>query len=280
VSVASLSARITVRLPSEKLRITRAVYESARLTRTEQDTRLLVHRNLIFTAQYYSRALRLRNARCRAKLQGTIAPSGADAVADALLRRTGVILTSVHLGDFELAASWIAEVLGSSPVVPVSSCPSRAWKDFYDSVRTACGFTLRHHETRLADLEKDLNQGRLVILMLDRRPPRQGLRSSWFGQPAAVSAAAATLSVRSGAPVVSAATWTDGSGDRRLVFGVPRFGQTLDDAATLTNALIGDLEAAVRAAPEQLHVPGYPAQLPWELRLMKPPASLLRNTGP
>lgn len=136
--------------------------------------------------------------------------------------RRGVILTSVHLGDFDLAASWIAEVLGSRPVVPVARCPSRAWQSFYDGVRVACGFALRCQEaTGLADLERELERGRLIILMLDRRPTRSGVTTRWCGREATVSAAAATLACYTGASLVSTATWGDGSGGRTLAFGPP-----------------------------------------------------------
>lgn len=266
MSATALSAAFVARIPSHKLAITRAVYESAGLTRTRAEAELLVQRNLIFTAGYYRRALLLREAHYRRRLQRTITPLGADAIADALTARRGVILTSVHLGDFDLAASWIAEVLGSRPVVPVATCPSRAWQSFYDAVRSECGFALRRQEaTRLEELEQELECGRLIILMLDRRPSRAGLATRWFGRAAIVSAAASTLAGRTGAPLVSAATWGDGNGGRKLVFGPPRAVESPGDAPRVTRALVAELETSVRAAREQWHVPGYPRQLPWEV---------------
>jgi lauroyl/myristoyl acyltransferase len=267
--IAALSAATIARMPSEKVRTTRAVYTSTGLAVTKRDADRLVQRNLAFTARYYGRALLLQQGRYRARLQRTIVASGADALAHALERRQGAILTSVHLGDFELAASWIAEVLGSRPAVPVAECRSRAWQSFYDDLRTSCGFRLRRPGTRLADLEADLNQGRPVVLMLDRRPSSEGLSSRWFGQPATVSAAASALSLRTGAPIFSAATWQDESGHRKLHFGTPRIVRSQDDEVPLTGKLIDDLETCVRAAPEQLHVPGYPTQLPWRIDIAR-----------
>ena len=266
MSAAGLSAALVRRLPSRKLAITRAVYESASLTRDRPETDLLVQRNLIFTAGYYRRALLLREAGYRRRLQATITPIGADAIADSLTAQSGVILTSVHLGDFDLAASWIAEVLGSQPVVPVASCPSWAWQKFYDGVRSACGFALRRQEaTRLADLERELSRGRLIILMLDRRPSRSGLGTRWFGRPATVSTAAAALASRTGAPLFSAATWGDGHGGRKLAFGPRHVAASPGTAAAVTSALVTELEVAVRSAPEQWHVPGHPRQVPWAI---------------
>lgn len=266
MTATTLSAALVARVPSAKLAMTRAVYETAGLCDTRRETDLLVQRNLVFTVGYYRRALLLRETRYRRRLQRTITPLGADAIADALTARRGAILASVHLGDFDLAASWIAEVLGSRPVVPVAVCRSPAWQRFYDGVRVSCGFALRRQEsTCLEDLEHELDRGRLIILMLDRRPSGARLATRWFDRAATVSPAAVTLARRTGAPLFSAATWLDGCDHRTLAFGRPRVVEYAGDAVPVTRALVADLESAVRAAPAQWHVPGYPRQLPWDI---------------
>jgi lauroyl/myristoyl acyltransferase len=264
MTLATRSAAVLAHAPSQKLRTTRIAYESAGLSRTGRESDLLVQRSLAFTAGYYARTVLLRQRRHRVRLQETVLVRGATTVAETLARGQGVILTSVHLGDFDLAASWIAGNLGT-PVVPIARCPSPAWQAFYDDVRASCGFELRHGPTRAAELKHDLELGHLVILMLDRRPERGGIETSWFGHRATVSAAAATLSLRTGAPLVPAATWGDGRGQRTLYFGQPRVCNSPGDAAPLTDSLVTDLEAAIRCAPEQWHIPANRHQLPWEV---------------
>ena len=255
------------KLPSRKLAATRSVYATAGLASTPPALDRLVRRNLTYTAGYYQRAARLVDQRYRRTLQRTIAVRGVDRLEAATSGSRGAILVAAHLGDFDLAGSWIAEVFGRSPVVPVAAVSSAARQDFYDRVRRACGFTLRRQgDTTVNDLATDIRRGRLVIIMLDRQPTGRTIDLDLFGRPATVSAAPHALSAMTGAPVLSAATWNVDRRRRVLSFGDPHAIAPSADPAGGPSPLhhaVRDLERAVLSAPHQWHVPADRSQLPW-----------------
>lgn len=253
------------RLAAGKLATTRTAYAMAGLAGTAAELDALVAANLRFTLDYYRRLPSLSSSRRRRALQATIEPLRPERLTAALALGRGAILTSVHLGDFDLAGSWFAQVLGAGFVVPVRRIPSPVRQRFYDRARRHCGFLLRRHgDVTLTSLAGELSEGRLVVTMLDRRPMGATIPVSFFGRAAAVSAAPLALARRTGAPIVPAATWGDAAGRRRLWFGAPRTVEAAGpSAAELAQPLVLELEWAIRQAPEQWHVPAQLSQLAW-----------------
>lgn len=257
------SALATGAMP--KFRITRTVYGMTGLATSPRELDLLVSRNAAYTFGYYRRLARLLEPDYRRRLQKTITPIGADRLASAEKHPPGVILLSAHVGDFDLAGSWIAEVLGRSPVVPVATLGRPIAQRLFAVARKSYGFTLALREsTSMQDLEGHLSAGRIVILTLDRWTGGRAIEVELLGRPARVPAASLALARRTGAPLVSAATWNIGA-ERVLVFGKPL---TIDPArdpraeATVMQQLSRELEGAIRAAPHQWHIPADPRQLP------------------
>src|SRR4051795_2384745 len=65
-----------------------------------------------FVYRYYGRLLTLLSARRRRDLQGSIEPVGHEYLLEALEHGRGAVLVSAHLGDFDLAGSWLTQVDG------------------------------------------------------------------------------------------------------------------------------------------------------------------------
>lgn len=247
-----------------KFRATRAVYAETGLAGSEEELDLLVSQNVHHTLAYYRRLACLRQSRYRRTLQASVRPQGVGNLLEAQRRRRGMVLVAPHLGDFDLAVAWIATTLRSRPIVPVARLGRPFAQRYYDIIRYACGFDLvGPRETSMSSLTAQLRAGRTVILTLDRRGGSRTVEAPVFGRPTDLPAACLTLARRAGAPLLSTATWTRGD-ERLLAFGEP-LGPETSSERECDNAwmrrLAAELEATIRTAPHQWHIPAYREQL-------------------
>lgn len=266
--------RMAARLPNRKFTMTRAVYAHAYPDADAVSLARLVEANVDFVYRYYLRLAALRSRAYRRRLYREARCEGTDVLHDAARDRRGVVLVSVHLGDFDVAGAWLAEVAGLTPVVTTAEVPSRARQLFFDGTRRVCGVVVRREgDTRATDLLEDLGRGRLVLVMLDRRSPSPTVPVTFLGQPLDAPTAAWELARLSGALLLPGATWRDRDG--RLVFWC---GQPVSITSNTPSSerdvqiqtLADELEIAVRQAPHQLHVPADTAQLSWRLPVSNP----------
>src|SRR5205085_1380642 len=102
----------------------------------------MVAANIAHTLRYYRRLLRLADARERGRMHAEVDGAGVELLEEALGAGRGVILVSGHIGEFDLAASWLAQVRGLPVVVPVARVdPLR--QPLFDRTRVAAGLDLR-----------------------------------------------------------------------------------------------------------------------------------------
>ena len=124
------------------------------------DLDAVVQANLEFTYRYYGRLTQLRCSAARAALFETVDPRGIERLTDALSGKRGVILTSAHVGDFDIVGSWLAQAMGVKVVVVTDAVAERTRQVLFDDVRRAGGLILRRrYDTRLADLERTFGRG-------------------------------------------------------------------------------------------------------------------------
>jgi len=247
-----------------KFRSTRQIYAETGLARSTWELDRLAAENAAYTLGYYRRLACLVEPHYRGRLLRTIRPVGAEHLTGTHRQGCGFILVAPHLGDFELAVAWIAAEIGSAPVVPVASLGRPLAQRAYAAARRACSFDLLDsEEASLAGLSAKLQAGRAVILTLDRRAGTRNLKAQLFSRPTQLPAACLSLARRAGAPLLSAATWNS-RGERVLAFGEPLGPGTAsarDHDGVLMQRLADDLEAAIRVAPQQWHIPARLEQL-------------------
>ncbi|MEN3282736.1 MAG: phosphatidylinositol dimannoside acyltransferase [Solirubrobacteraceae bacterium] len=258
-------AALAAPFPNRKFDATRRAYLDLGFASSTDDLNRLVRQNIDFTFSYYLRLARLRQAAYRKRLIATMRFTGTDVLHDAARERRGVILLSAHLGDFDAAGVWIAAELGITPVVTTPPVPSRGRQYFFDDVRRSCGVVVRRQEaTRLTHLRRDLEAGRLVLMMLDRKAvgPMRPLR--FFNRTIDAPAAAWRLAAITGAAIVPGACWRSDSGTTVLWCGNGRVfkgdeAQSWQDA----QAMADQLTDVIRCSPYQLHIPATLEQLSW-----------------
>ena len=253
-------ARLSTNVP--KFRTARRVYQRTGLAGDAEDLDRLVALNAAYTLGYYGRLAGSLSARYRRRLRASLQVSGAGGLVRPDGR--GVVIVAAHLGDFDLAVSWIAQTLGRAPVVPVAKLERPVARRAFATVRQACGFTLAPAgHASISSLVASLREGSSVVLTLDRRTGGRAVEVRFFGLRCDLPVACLTLARTAEVPIVSAATWTWGA-RRVLAFGEPLW-PTADagpkaDAATMQR--LGDeLEAAIRMAPHQWHLPAAVSQL-------------------
>ncbi|MEI6220849.1 MAG: phosphatidylinositol mannoside acyltransferase [Actinomycetes bacterium] len=123
---------------------------------------------------------------------------------DALAAGKGAIVSLPHAGNWDRAGAYYCET--GAPVVTVAEHlePERLFKKFL-AYRESLGMEVLDASARsLALLSQRLRQGRLVALVADRDLSRNGVDVTFFGHPARMPAGPAVLSMKTGAPLLTA----------------------------------------------------------------------------
>lgn len=123
---------------------------------------------------------------------------------DALAEGKGAIVSLPHAGNWDHAGAYYCET--GAPVVTVAEHlePERLFKQFL-AYRESLGMEVLDASARsLAVLSKRLREGRLIALVADRDLSKNGVSVNFFGHQARMPAGPATLSIKTGAPLLTA----------------------------------------------------------------------------
>jgi len=171
----------------------------------------------------------------------------------ALAHGRGVIVVTAHTGNWDLAACACASVTPLSVVTKRLSSPAvDAW---WQGTRAARGVDLlaAPDGNVLRAVRARLGAGRAVALLVDQDPERTTsvVEAPFLGDVAVHDTLAATLSARTGAPIVLAFARRTGGANVVEIVGVitppARAGRTW--IAATTQAIASRLDAFVRADP-------------------------------
>jgi KDO2-lipid IV(A) lauroyltransferase len=215
-------------------------------------------------ARYWLEAFRLPK-QTPASLDARMEHEGLEHLDEALAGGRGVILAAPHLGNWDLAGAWMATRyhLPAAVVEPVEPPQLFEW---FLAFRRAFGIEVVPLGDRVAGATlRILGENRIVGLICDRDLGGRGVEVEFFGEVTTLPGGPATLALRSGAPILPAAAYFLPRGRHRVVFRPPldtaRQGRVSDDVARITQALAGELETLVRAAPDQWHLmqPNWPS---------------------
>jgi len=199
----------------------------------------------------------------RAELEAHMSYEGFDNLYAGLARGKGVILALPHLGSWDYGGAWLAAVGHPMTVVAEPARPPEMF-EWFARMRRSMGLTVvpldRHAGTVVL---RTLRAGGLVGLLSDRNLGRGGVEVDLFGRTT-LPAGPATLALRGGAALMTAAVYTRPRGQHLAVIGPPivadRQGHLRDDVTRVTKAMAADLETLIRRAPEQWHLfqPNWP----------------------
>ncbi len=180
---------------------------------------------------------------------------GLEALERALDAGRGAVLVTGHLGNWELGGAALA-----ARGIPLDAVALRQGNPLFDrdlvAAREALGLRVVHKRKAPRAVLRSLRDGRAVALVGDQNPLSGGIEVRFFGRPANTARGAATLALRTGAPLfLGVALREEGGGSRYEVrferIPVERSGRLEDDVRRLVQAYTARLEEAVRRAPEQ-----------------------------
>jgi len=145
------------------------------------------------------------------EINSRVRAENAEPVIEAL-KTGGVILTLPHSGNWDLAGAWAALNLGPVATVAERLKPEIIFKKFL-AMRTKLGITILPltGEAGIYEfLRSAVNAGNVVPLLGDRDVARNGMGNNFFGSRASLPVGAAVLTLDTGRPLFSCATWYDG----------------------------------------------------------------------
>jgi lauroyl/myristoyl acyltransferase len=216
-------------------------------------------------ARYWVEAARLASVPPEVIEARMIVESGYEHLVEAMAEGRGVVVALAHVGSWEWGGAWLA--LQGYPMTTVAERlePPELY-DWFVAERAAMGLTVLPlaDETRSA-LLKCLRHGGLVGLICDRDLAGNGIEVDFFGEATTLPAGPATLALRTGATLLTAAVY---SGPGRAHTGVvnppislQRSGSLRQDISRVTQTVADELAALIARAPDQWHLfqPNWPA---------------------
>ncbi len=216
--------------------------------------------------RYYAEALWARGSRVE-ELHRHTAVEGLERIIEAREQGMGMIFGLPHIGNWEVAAP--VAVFEKIPVVAVAEkLPNRMITDWFTGMRADFGIeiVLATGGTEvMRRLETALGDNKAVALLSDRDLKGRGVEVELFGEQTTLPPGPATLALRTNAPLFPVATYFHGDNGYRVVvrppIAVPEQGTRSEKVASMTQRLAAEMEALIRAAPEQWHLvqPNWPS---------------------
>ncbi len=183
---------------------------------------------------------------------------GEEHLAAAAQSGRGVIIALPHVGSWEWGGAFLS--LAGWPMLAVAEAlePPELFQ-FFKKKRESIGIGVEPLDEHAGTvLLSTLKAGKIVGLLCDRDIQGNGIPAVLLGESVTIPAGPATLALRTGAVLLTAACYA-GPGDGHHAVIMPpidteRTGKLRDDVARVTQAVADDLSSLIRRAPEQWHV--------------------------
>ncbi len=208
-------------------------------------------------ARYWVEGARLGNISAEEVERRTLV-HGLHYLRDGLAAGNGAILALPHVGSWEFGGAFLA-----TQDMPMTSVMERIEPpelfDFFVAQRAAMGLTVVPLDgSSGSSVISTLRRGGLVGLLSDRDLPGTGVEVEFFGETTTMPPGPATLALRTGAPLMTAAVYSGPGADHRAIVEPPldttRHGSLRSDVSRLTQQIATRFEGLIRRAPEQWHV--------------------------
>ncbi|MFD8751092.1 phosphatidylinositol mannoside acyltransferase [Kitasatospora sp. NPDC059577] len=172
----------------------------------------------------------------------------------------GAVIALPHMGNWDLAGTWVAQQGYPFTTVAERLKPERLFDRFVEfregqgmEVLALTGGSVNV----IGTLARRLREGRLVCLVGDRDLSEAGIEVSFFGEATRMPAGPAALCQRTGAALLPVTLWYDGPVLRARIHpevAVPGEGDRKEQARAMTQAMAAVWERDVREHPEDWHM--------------------------
>jgi lauroyl/myristoyl acyltransferase len=217
-------------------------------------------------SRYWLESFRLPNLPRRTVDRG-MTVEGFEHVETALAGGKGVILALPHLGGWEWAGRWLAD-RGHGLTAVVEAIEPPELFDWFKRLRNQLGMNIVGLGPDAGkEVLAALRRNDIVCLLSDRDIQRNGVEVEFFGEVTTLPPGPATLSLRTGAPILPTAVYFTDRTDGHLGVVRPALDTTRSqdglraDVNRVTQALATELEHLIRRSPYQWHLfqPNWPS---------------------
>lgn len=182
-------------------------------------------------------------------------------------RGDAMIVALPHMGNWEMAAT-AGETVGVRVTAVAEALANRRVVEWFLAMRESVGIDIvltgRGSGTMRALLQA-LKDRRVVALLSDRDVTGSGIPTEFFGEVTALPAGPASLSNRTGAPILPVASYFKKGRGHTIIIGAPieppSEGSKDERVAVQTRLLAAELENLIRRDPAQWHIlqPNWPS---------------------
>ncbi len=216
-------------------------------------------------ARYWLEMFRLPAEARAGRVEANCRIEGFEHIEAGLARGKGVIVALPHLGGWEWGGAWMAR-RGTRLLAVVEDIEPPELLEWFAVQRAAMGIDVVTLGPDVSTtVARALRDNRIVCLLADRDITHDGVEVEFFGERTTLPGGPATLALRTGATLLPAAVYFRPGrkhlGVVRPPLAVEREGRLREDIARITQVLALELEALIRAAPEQWHLlqPNWPS---------------------
>jgi lauroyl/myristoyl acyltransferase len=201
-------------------------------------------------ARYMVDLVRLPHLKPR-DLNQSVRIDGWEHIETAFTYGKGVVFATGHIGNWDMAGAAFA-ARGHPVNALVETLKPPRWNERVQRTRTAAGVKAIPIESGPRQMIAALRKQEGLAVLVDRPLEEDGVPVTFFGRPTRVPGGAATLALRTGAPVVPAALVRDPHGHGYLAhIGPPIVGESGNDASVVMQRVMSWLEGIIRRYPDQ-----------------------------
>jgi lauroyl/myristoyl acyltransferase len=209
-------------------------------------------------ARYWVEGARLPSTSRQEVLQRFVVVDGFEHLVEGMASGNGVVLALPHVGSWEYGGTFLAAVGYPMTSVAERLEPPELFDYFVDQ-RAAMGLTIVPlDQSSGGAVMRTLRDGGLVGLLCDRDLLGNGIDVEFFGEKTTMPAGPATLAMRTGATLLTAAVYSGPGQEHHAVVGGPidltRSASLRCDVSRVTQDIADRFESLIRRAPEQWHV--------------------------
>lgn len=171
----------------------------------------------------------------------------------------GVVLALPHMGNWDHAGAWAAQVAGGFTTVQERLHPEQLYNRFM-AYRESLGMEVLPADgghSVFAGLLRRLRSGGMVCLVADRDLTANGIRVDFFGEETKMPAGAAAAAVATGAALVPVTLWYECDRLNARVhpeIPVPASGTRQQKVSRMTQHLADEFAAGIAAHPADWHM--------------------------
>ncbi|MEU8516650.1 phosphatidylinositol mannoside acyltransferase [Kitasatospora sp. NPDC048722] len=196
----------------------------------------------------------------RERVARDVRVDGFEHLRAALEAGRGAVIALPHMGNWDLAGTWVAQQGHPFTTVAERLKPERLFDRFVE-FREGQGMEVLALTgggvNVIGTLARRLREGRLVCLVGDRDLSEAGIEVSFFGEATRMPAGPAALCQRTGAALLPATLWYDGPLLRALIHPevpVPAEGDRKERTLAMTQAMADVWERGIAEHPEDWHM--------------------------